>query len=55
MLTISENIKKLSKRNLKKWIKDREKTKDSQDWKDALAGLKDQMDVPRTSTKSEND
>lgn len=55
MLTISENIKKLSKRNLKKWIKDREKTKHSQDWKDALAELKEQMNVQGTSTKSEND
>jgi hypothetical protein len=55
MLTINENIKKLPKRDLKKWIKECEKTKDSPDWKEALAELKEQMDVSGTGTKSKKD
>lgn len=55
MVEISDKIKELPKRNLKKWISRKEKIKTSQDWKDALAELKEQMDVPRTSKKSEED
>ena len=55
MVEISDKIKGLSKRNLKKWISRKEKIKTSQDWKDALAKLKERLDVPGTSTKSKND
>lgn len=54
MLQISDKIKALPKRQLKKWIKSKE-GKDSQDWKDELAKLKERLDVKRVSTESEKD
>lgn len=41
MLHISENIKKLPKKDLKKWVAVKEKQNRSQDWKDQLAKLKE--------------
>lgn len=52
MITISENIKKLPKKDLKKWISDREKKTTSQDWKDELAKLKKRLDAKGNSSKS---
>jgi flagellar motility protein MotE (MotC chaperone) len=56
MLSINENIRKLPKKELKKWIAAREKKQNlSQDWKDELAKLKESMNVKRTGTKSKCD
>jgi len=50
-ISISENIKKLPKKDLKKWIAEREKNTDSQDWKDVLAKLKEHFDAKGTGSK----
>ena len=59
MITISDNIKKLPKKDLKKWIAQREKAakvKDSQDWKDELAKLKERLeDAKGTGEKGKSD
>ncbi|MFW6326733.1 MAG: hypothetical protein ACOC2F_00315 [Bacteroidota bacterium] len=59
MLTISNKIKKLPKKDLKKWIAQREKSqkvKDSQDWKDELAKLKERLeDAKETGEKGKSD
>ena len=54
MLDIGENIKKLPKKELAKWIKSQEH-RDSQDWKDELAKLKKRMDVKGTGAKRKED
>lgn len=54
MLNISENIKKLPKKDLKKWVTAREKENRSQDWKDQLAELKKSY-VSRAGTESKKD
>jgi hypothetical protein len=54
MLQISEDIKKLPKKQLKKWVEAKEKQHKTQDWKDQLAKLKESY-VSRTGTKSEDD
>jgi len=54
MISIGENIKRLPKKDLKKWIAEREKNTDSPDWKDELAKLKKRLDVKGTGTKSED-
>jgi hypothetical protein len=54
MISIGENIKKLPKKELSKWISSQSHRK-SQDWKDALAELKEKLNVPRTSKKSKED
>ena len=54
MLSINENIRKLSKKDLRKWIKSQE-NRESQDWKDALAELKETINVKRVSRKSKED
>jgi len=53
MLHISEHIKKLPKKDLKKWVSNREKL-EAQDWKDELAKLKETY-AKRTGTKSKKD
>jgi len=55
MLHISDKIKTLPKKDLKKWISDREKEERSQDWKDELAKLKKRLDVKRVSGESKSD
>ena len=55
MLTISENIKKLPKKELKKWIANREKEERNQDWKDELAKLKEKINAKGTGGKSKDD
>jgi len=54
MISIGENIKKLPKKELKKWIAVREKENRNQDWKETLAKLKERY-VQGTGAKSEND
>jgi hypothetical protein len=54
MISLGENIKKLSKRELKKWVSS-QGHRDSKDWKDTLAELKETLNVPRTSKKSKVD
>jgi hypothetical protein len=55
-LDISENIKRLPKKDLKKWVSEREKENRNQDWKDELAKLKKQMEnVERAGRKSKKD
>ena len=54
MISISENIKKLPKKDLKKWVTDREKKETSQDWKDELAKLKLRY-AKGTGAKSKDD
>jgi hypothetical protein len=54
MLHISEKIKALPKKDLRKWIKANE-SRDSQDWKDELAKLKKRLDAKGTSTKGKDD
>jgi len=54
MIYISNNIKKLPKKDLKRWIADREKKETSQDWKDELAKLKERY-VSRVSKSSKED
>jgi hypothetical protein len=54
MISIGENIKKLPKKELSKWVSSQGHRK-SQDWKDVLAELKEKVNVPRTSKKSEKD
>lgn len=59
MVQISEKIKKLPKKDLKKWIADREKENRTQDWKDELAKLKERLepkkDAEGTGSKSKSD
>ncbi|MBT3206948.1 MAG: hypothetical protein HN347_01225 [Bacteroidetes bacterium] len=52
---ISDKIKKLPKKDLKKWVAAREKENRSQDWKDELEKLKKQFDVKGTGSKGKND
>ena len=54
MISLGENIKKLPKKDLKKWVSS-QGHRDSKDWKDALAELKETLNVPRISKKSEGD
>jgi hypothetical protein len=54
MISIGENIKKLPKKELSKWISSQGHRK-SQDWKDTLAELKETLNVPRASKKSKED
>jgi hypothetical protein len=51
MISIGENIKKLPKKDLKKWVSS-QGHRDSKDWKDVLAELKETLNVPGTSSKS---
>ena len=53
MIHISEHIKKLPKRDLKKWILDREKENRSEDWKRELEKLKDGLATVRKKSKSD--
>jgi hypothetical protein len=46
-ITISDKIKKLPKKDLRRWINQREKSKkvqESKDWKDELEKLKKRME-----------
>jgi len=54
MVTISDKIKNLPKKELSKWVKSQEH-RDSQDWKDELAKLKKRMDVKGTGAKRKED
>ena len=54
MISIGENIRKLTKKDLKKWISSQEH-RDSKDWKDVLAELKETLNVQRASKKSKGD
>ncbi len=54
MLHISEHIKKLPKKDLKKWVANREKVVKTQDWKDELAKLKESY-AKRAGSKSKDD
>ncbi len=54
MLHISEHIKKLPKKDLKKWVTARENENRSQDWKDQLAELKKSY-AKRAGSKSKDD
>ena len=53
MLNISDKIKQLPKKDLLKWIAQREKVEKSDDWKEQLAKLKES--VSRTGKKSKED
>jgi len=52
MIHISDKIRELPKRSLKKWIKEREKENRSEDWLKELEKLKDDS---RAGKKSETD
>jgi hypothetical protein len=52
MVSIGKNIKDLPKKELKKWVAS-QSHRETKDWKDALAELKETFDVQRTSKKSE--
>jgi len=54
MIQIGENIKKLPKKELSKWISSQGHRK-SRDWKDVLAELKENLNVPGTSKKNKKD
>lgn len=53
MLLISDHIKKLPKKDLKKWIADREKEKRSDDWAKELEKLKDGIGKTRKESKDD--
>ena len=55
MVVISDMIKKLPAKDLKKWIADREKENRSQDWKEQLEKLKSTLDVKRVKSKGKSD
>ena len=59
MVQISDKIKKLPKKDLKKWISDREKENRTEDWKDELAKLKKRLepkkDAKGTGEESKSD
>lgn len=54
MISIGKNITDLPKKELKKWISS-QSHRESEYWKDALAKLKERLNVPGTSKKSEKD
>ena len=54
-MEISDKIKQLPKRSLKKWISDREKENRSEDWKRELEKLKAKLNDSGTGKKSKSD